>query len=312
MIEGKTLSKKKVLIIPGSLSYDSNWLDQIIYFQELGYDVSYMKLEAERYPNLDICSNALFIKIRDYMQEIAYEKDAQSPIILCHSMGGMLLLRILSNYEYYSNLDIETFEAILQSQKYFIQAPIKRSNLVMAMLDISKWFTMPIMFFYSRLLFGFVDKGLRAIKKASLKLNNGIIDLIVNFLIIQNGCFGTGVKEYWNLIEYYRSWDLLSIFQGINLDNKNMAALFVNSHFSTADGDLFCNPENTHKLLKPVFEVQDKENYVHHFKNGSHIPMHLFWCQKEFHSWIMKNEFLNDPRFSFYKPKSLDTTSQMN
>ncbi len=317
------LKDKNLIIIPGSCSAKTIWYDQVQFFKEHGFNVKYFKLPCSK-ETLHEASKDLFNRIwqhrselakaspqrkrktenqtlkkelvsaRDYLSE---ERSRELPsskikkeenVIICHSMGGMQLLNILMNKEYYSTLDEETYYFIEDSQIFFCQVPLKyRKTTIRLCRLMSSIFNLAmewhIVNAYTR-----VDNFLFELKKKShskSKLFLEILDMlgVINHLSIFNAFLGTSPKNFNNLISYYENWNIY--------DSKPSGAKYIKDSisekkrkryfFSTGSPDAFCDIKRT-------------EHFAHElganlkaFPMSFHLPMHIPWTEDAFNHWVL-------------------------
>lgn len=266
----------KVVIVPGSCSTKTNWLDQELYFSSLGYEYCFCELEAYRFTSFSECANNIFRQL-----QLECEKQSKpNNSIVTHSMGGMLILYILANEKIYKKIDPETFDFIINSNLFFVQVPVKASQRVKITFDIIKWLFLPIMFVHSGLFFRVIDDVLAKTKRLFAKPHT-----ILNLLSITNSVFGTSPKGFWNLIEYYKNLDF-TIFNNVK---PITTTPYQNSHqnksnifFSTGFPDYFCDGSDTQNFAKLLnAEVKD-------FPWSFHNPMYFTWSQRKLHDWIIR------------------------
>ncbi len=101
----------KLIIIPGAGSSQLNWLDQLIYFEEKQWQKHFLHYQSEEHLSFHDCANALSINLTEILKaDFSIKEDCiQQPsnnnsqielnknILIAHSMGAMLLLKILTD-----------------------------------------------------------------------------------------------------------------------------------------------------------------------------------------------------------------------
>lgn len=301
----------QLIIIPGSCSAKSNWFDQIHFFESAGYQVKFLDLDAHKHGTLMECSTDLFVKLKYALQSV--ELGAET-VILAHSMGAMLLLKILSESQYYRNESPETFAKIEQAKLVFIQVPLNVNRSLLSILNVVQYILYPFFLIYHLSVFKLMEWILLTAKKflrfiiKPLKNNFlhylaqpvfNLFDLFLNIMLMMNAFLGSKPQEFANLINYYRQWDEFSLEgffankqeamfsraimqQAENTLNCFDANAAKNYHFTTGSPDFFCD-----SILIKQFASDIGAN-VFHLGPGFHNPQHIFWTQEKLHKEIMR------------------------
>ncbi len=329
------LNRKQLIIIPGSCSAKSNWFDQIHFFESIGYEVKFLNLDAHKHRTLIECSSDLFLKLKyalqprigpdDDVTEIENIEDMfedvdtinnpkSDTVILAHSMGAMLLLKILSEPKYYRNENPETFAKLEQAKLVFIQVPLNVNRSLLPVLNALQYLVYPFFFVYHHTIFGLIEGMLLTIKKLFKSIANklrrisflkyitpvfNVLDLLLNIMLMNNAFLGSKPNEFANLINYYKQWDEFSLegfFADKNeamfsrammkraestLNHFNIQAT-KNYHFTTGHPDPFCN-----SILVKQFATELGANVLD-LGYGFHNPQHVFWNQDKLHQHIIK------------------------
>lgn len=304
------MAKKRLIIIPGSCSTRSNWFDQIEHFQELGYEVNFLELEAYKSRTLIESAINLFNRLKMILAknsnddiEDLFESTDNQLIIMAHSMGAMLLLKILSEPRLYKSEDAHTYNTISQAKIVFIQVPLKVNRKLLDVLGFFRFWFYPLLFLYRFTVHGVLDRILIYLKKLSKRNNSHPVfkasTLPLNLALMHNSLWGAKVDEFGNLINYYRHWDdfsLESFFADANesgferaMMNSSESAISrfdlnasLNYYFTVGDPDMFCDSslirDFANKLGAQVLELDP----------GFHSPQHMPWCQDRLHDVIKK------------------------
>jgi hypothetical protein len=274
--------QKKLIIIPGSCSHISNWFDQIEYARTKGFTIVFLRLDADKFRDFSDCADNLFHKISLHLNA------EQETVILAHSMGSMLLLKILSGFQHYTAKDHYAYEKIISSRLIFLQMPINLHKKIYLALNIFKFFVYPIQLFYSFLLKEIFAWFLLLPKKIILFLRKfkkidpakkflDVLDSVINQGLILNGVLGTKPWEFFNLVRYYWQFGIFTA-QGFDIEfDRNKAK---NYFFTYGDPDYFCEEESTHKLAEFM-----GANLVH-MPLSMHNPQHMFWCRDKVNELI--------------------------
>ncbi len=325
-------NRKQLIIIPGSCSAQSNWFDQIDFFESIGYEVRFLNLDAHKHKTLIECSSDLFLKLK-YALQTRVEPDADDEdiesmfedldtihepssetVILAHSMGAMLLLKILSESQYYRNESLETFTKLEQSKLVFIQVPLNVNRPLLVVLSAVQYITYPFFFIYHHTIFGLFEKLLLTAKRLLISMEKpfkdnflryitmpifNLINLLLNIMLMNNAFLGSKPQEFANLIHYYKQWDEFSL-EGFfankeesmfsrammqraesTLNRFDMKAA-KNYHFTTGSPDPFCD-----SILVKQFANELGANVLD-LGYGFHNPQHVFWTRDKLHKHITK------------------------
>jgi hypothetical protein len=269
------LSQKKLIIIPGSCSHISNWFDQIENARQEGFTVVFLQLDADKFKSFSDCADNLFQKLSLHFQT------EQETVILAHSMGSMLLLKILSGFHDYTAKDHYTYQKIISSRLIFLQMPINLHKKIFLALNVFKFLIYPVQFVHSIFFkeifawfFLLPKKILLALRKyprfSGCKKFFDVLDTIINQALILNGVLGTKPREFFNLVRYYWQFGIFTA-SGFDIEfDKNKAQ---NYFFSYGDPDYFCEVESTHKLAE-FLGAQ-----LAYMPFSMHNPQHMFWCR---------------------------------
>lgn len=297
--QGVASKHKRLIIIPGSCSHKSNWFDQLGYFRALGYQLSFLDLHADKYRTFAACADRLF-------QSLAKVMNAnEQPVIVAHSMGAMLLLKVLSESKYYRSINQDLYERIRLSKIIFLQMPLNMHNKIYFVLNLVKYWIAPLQLVHSLLFRDLLAWLIVQPKKILLMLRRfraieplaKILDFVLNQLLILNAFVGTRPWEFFNLVRYYRQFgefttqgffasEAINDFQRAmdriprnkfdDFDKTNC----TNYYFSYGDPDYFCEVEATHKFAN---FLGSKLVYM---PFSMHNPQHMFWCQDKLHELI--------------------------
>ncbi len=276
------MANKKLIIIPGSCSHVSNWFDQIEFARQEGFNVVFLKLEADKFKNFSACADNLFHKIALHFQS------DQETVILAHSMGSMLLLKILSGFHDYTAKDQYTYEKIISSRLIFLQMPINLHRKIYFALNIFKYLIYPVQLIHSFLFKGIFAWLLLLPKKLLFSLRRfsrfstskiffDVLDSFINQALILNGVLGTKPWEFFNLVRYYWQFGIFTA-KGFDIEfDRNKAQ---NYFFTYGDPDYFCEVEATHKLAEIIGAK------IAYMPFSMHNPQHMFWCRDKVNELI--------------------------
>lgn len=302
------MANKRLIIIPGSCSNESNWFDQIHHFEELGYEVNFLDLEAYKSKTLVESAINLFNRLKTILAkkssddiEDLFENIDDQVVIMAHSMGAMLLLKILSEPKFYRGEDEQTYNTISRAKIIFIQVPLKVNRKLLDLLGFFKFWFYPLLFIYRLTIHGILDRVLIFLKKLSKKnISHPIFKasaLPLNLALMHNSLWGAKIDEFGNLINYYKHWDDFSLESFFaDAGENNFAKAMMNSsesaisrfdlnaslnyYFTVGDPDIFCDSglirDFANKLGAQVLELDP----------GFHSPQHMPWCQDKLHGII--------------------------
>lgn len=274
-----------VTIIPGSCSSKTNWFDQIRHFSN-GSEVNFLQLNIIS-GDVNESSEDLFLRLKK-----VFSKKASSPngreVIICHSMGGMLILNILRNKEIFYRVDPVTFNRLADSFIFFTQTPLKVSPWSLVFVKSLFKIGIPILNFYNKHCFDKLDKKITAIKER-LEVEHINFDrqplnpkawmsFLFNIFSMLNSLLGTRPQVCENLIKIYEDWDVYSKDALCKWDKelRNRKNFF----FTAGSPDMFCETERIVNFAKHIGAQ------VKHFPVNCHNPMHLMWSQKTYHQWV--------------------------
>ncbi|MDA0771610.1 MAG: hypothetical protein O3C63_01570 [Cyanobacteria bacterium] len=290
--------EKQLIIIAGSCSGKSNWFDQINYYKNQGYQVEFLEVDAGAANSLLEASSKLFSKLKHRVK--------QKTIILSHSMGSMLLLKILSEPKFYASENPELYRNIVNSKLIFLQVPLHVNAVALGILDILKYFFYPFLFVYNLLVFPVIDFILLMLKTLMVILEKLIavgfikypamlifkpIALSLNMLLVINTFWGTKPREFFNVIKFYKQWqdfaldgffakeqdgtafDKAMIGATENTMDKFDRSNVSNYYFTHCFTDFFCDPGLTKEFANRLGANSKSLNY------GFHSPQHCFWHQ---------------------------------
>ncbi len=306
------MRNKQLIIIPGSCSTKSNWLDQILHFTAHGYDVKFLDLDAHKYRTLVECASSLFTKLKYAIQqtpenvefdveELFEDLDAAPDrVILAHSMGAMLLLKILSEPKLFAGQDAETYRAIQNSRIFFLQVPLHVNKTILAIMNVVKYLTYPFFFVYNWLFFrpfDFILVNLKHGIQHLLEPLRSILGLPLNILLMTNSFLGATLGELFNLVNYYKHWSEFSLEGFFAAKNQAMfdQAMMQSAsntihrfdiraakhyHFTVGHPDIFCDND-----LAIKFASELGANVLE-LNMGFHNPQHMFWTQEILHREI--------------------------
>jgi pimeloyl-ACP methyl ester carboxylesterase len=246
--------------------------------QQQGHEVVFCELEAKRFDSLDACAENLFTKLQVHLQIVP------RPLIVAHSMGGMLILNILMKAGFYAELDRSTFETIKNSPKIFIQVPLRVRKLALLVLDSIGHAMQPVFYLWHKFFFAAFDNFLRALDESYLRfsMDKGLVSglikktalpylykLILNNIVILNSFLGTEPQEFLHLDNYYRRWNL-------TLQELQSAC------FTVGDPDIFCKDGITRDFAGRFGAA------ILELPWGMHNPMYFPWTQKKFHTSLLE------------------------
>jgi hypothetical protein len=290
--------EKQLIIIAGSCSGKSNWFDQINYYKNQGYQVEFFEVDAGGANSLLEAASNLFSRLKHRVK--------QNTTILSHSMGSMLLLKILSEPKFYASVNPELYRNIVNSKLIFLQVPLHVNALALWILDILKYFFYPFLFVYNLVVFPVIDFFLLMLKTLMAILEKLIavgfmkypamlifkpMALFLNMFLVINTFWGTKPREFFNVIKFYKQWQDFALDgffakeqNGTAFDKamigatENTMARFdrsnvSNYYFTHCFTDFFCDPGLTKVFANRLGANSKSLNY------GFHNPQHCFWHQ---------------------------------
>lgn len=271
----------EIIIIPGSCSSRTNWFDQINYFEKHGHIVHYVDLPSHSH-EINECSRLLFENIKNLKEHI---KDRT---FLCHSMGGMLILNILRNKEIFKSLCEETYNYIKYSKIFFIQVPLQKKDPTLEQCSKLYKILKPVFSSYHDSLFPKLDKRIWSLKRSiydSQPLSKIDAFGILNMGSMLNSFFGLPPEKVENLIACYEDWDIFDenyvrLIEEFKSDSEKPTEDYF---FTYGEPDIFCNSKLIQKFATNLGANLKK------FSWSFHNPMHIGWCQDEFHDWVLEN-----------------------
>ena len=301
----------KLIIIPGAGSSELNWLDQLIYFQKLNFNSHFLEYRADAHESMSKCALELATTLLDHLenprQNISsaprshLERDPTNKII-AHSMGAMLLLKILSESHSISIYQ-ELRAALSTSEIFLIQCPPSTNPKLLSFLKSFKRPVSRIMHLHQPLKEPVKEK-LESLKRDFLnskfdkiftegnhedhhsefsrkyKLRHSPLEQLKDLSWILSAmhisAWGTQPPALDNLINYYEEWYSESITEK-ELDHLHE----LNIHLSVSNSDIFCDKNDSLKLANKL------NAKVKHFDWTFHNPMHFPWSKNSFNQWIL-------------------------
>lgn len=323
----------KLIIIPGAGSSELNWLDQLIYFEEKQWQKHFLHYQAEEHLNFQDCADALSINLTEILkagfsiQEDCIQQQSNNNsqielnknILIAHSMGAMLLLKILTDSSNSEKL-LEIKLLLKNTNIFLIQPPARTNPKLLKFLKTSQGLISTIMKLHQPLKEP-VAEWLREIKlknaNAELLMQGAKIgdrkfltDLMWILAAMHISAWGTHPQVFKNLISYYEEWEKyspLTMFSNNDLstlwvheDHENaeigvslyahnqLLSRFIDLHdfninITVSNSDIFCDKNDSLKLAE-LLNARVKE-----FDWTFHNPMHFPWSQKEFHDWLLES-----------------------
>jgi predicted alpha/beta hydrolase family esterase len=280
----------KLIIIPGAGSSELNWLDQLIYFEEKQWQKHFLHYQAEEHLNFHDCANALAIKLTEILKA-GFSIKEDCIILIAHSMGAMLLLKILTDNS--NSEKLSEIKALLKNTNIFlIQPPARTNTKLLKFLKTSQGLISIIMKLHQPLKEP-VAEWLREFKLKSANaelLAEGIkigdrkflTDLIWILAAMHVSAWGTHPQVFKNLMNYYEEWEKYS---PLSMDDSSVLWMpkDFNINITVSNSDIFCDKNDSLKLAE-LLNARVKE-----FDWTFHNPMHFPWSQKEFHNWLLSS-----------------------
>lgn len=311
---------KRVIIIPGTCAHWLNWFDQINHYESLGCRVNFLDLDTYRYNTFIECTTSMFDKLVSLLQvknnEVEFSNNDEVTII-GHSMGAMILLKILSEQKFFKNRNALAYDQISKAKIIFVQVPLKVNLVVVGVLSTLKYLAYPCFIFHRYLISPWATPLLLSLKIFEKKLFSGIpvikqlVNLCLNCLIMHNSFWSVRTREFDRSNDYYKHWDAFSL-QGLNAP-KNISSferatmgyaentqsnfdfnLAKNYFFTYGEPDFFCNS----KQIK-AFAAAIGANSVE-FTPNNHLPHHMFWNQKGFNEMVLSSTREADEFYDVY------------
>ena len=280
----------KLIIIPGAGSSELNWLDQLIYFEEKQWQKHFLHYQAEEHLNFQDCADALSINLTEILKA-GFSIKEDSIILIAHSMGAMLLLKILTDNS--SPEKFSQIKSLLKNTNIFLIQPPARTNIkLLKFLKTSQGLISTIMKLHQPLKEPLVE-WLREIKlkNANAELlaegskigdRKFLTDLIWILGAMHISAWGTHPQVFKNLMNYYEEWENHS---PLSMDDSSVLWMpkDFNINITVSNSDIFCDKNDSLKLAE-LLNAKVKE-----FDWTFHNPMHFPWSQKEFHSWLLSS-----------------------
>lgn len=285
---------KQIIIIPGSCADQSNWFDQIVHFESQAYNVKFIDLDARYTSSFTQCAINLFENCKFAFN--AVDDDSQR-VIYCHSMGAMLILKILLESKFYKNQNQAVYEKIRKSKIVFLQMPLSVNKVILHLIEFLRFPLYPVFFLYHWIFFRPIAFILIALKSLVFRLKTSFqanwffnpIDFLLNNFLMTNSFWGTQAQEFFNIATYYRQYRQLitGLFSDSSLTKfqKEMNKISddklteldlsnASNYFLTAgDPDWFCSEKLTENLAERM-----RANYLK-MPFNLHNPHHMFWYQ---------------------------------
>jgi hypothetical protein len=280
----------KLIIIPGAGSSELNWLDQLIYFEEKQWQKHFLHYQAEEHLNFQDCADALSINLTEILKA-GFSIKEDSIILIAHSMGAMLLLKILTDNS--SPEKFSQIKSLLKNTNIFLIQPPARTNIkLLKFLKTSQGLISTIMKLHQPLKEPLVE-WLREIKlkNANAELlaegskigdRKFLTDLIWILGAMHISAWGTHPQVFKNLMNYYEEWENHS---PLSMDDSSVLWMpkDFNINITVSNSDIFCDKNDSLKLAE-LLNAKVKE-----FDWTFHNPMHFPWSQKEFHDWLLES-----------------------
>jgi len=304
---------KHIIIIPGTCAHSSNWFDQIHEYEKLGHRVDFLDLNTYKHKTFIECVSAMFDDLSAVLRVPNNEVDFISSdeiVLIGHSMGAMILLKILSERNFFTKRSALIYDAISRSKIIFVQVPLKVSKLNHGVLSILKYAAYPLFVLHRHLIFPWVLPCLLFFKVLEKKVFSKIIivrefvNFSLNVMLMHNSFWGTRIKEFTNSNLYYKHWDAFSL-AGLN-SPKNISQvdrammgyekssqsnfnsdLTRNYFFTYGDPDFFCESQATIDFAKSIGANLTE------LSPNNHLPHHMFWNQKKFNELVLKDPLEN-------------------
>jgi hypothetical protein len=295
----------KLIIIPGAGSSELNWLDQLIYFEEKQWQKHFLHYQAEEHLNFQDCADALATNLTEILkagfsiQEDCIQQQSNNNsqielnknILIAHSMGAMLLLKILTDSSNSEKL-LEIKLLLKNTNIFLIQPPARTNPKLLKFLKTSQGLISTIMKLHQPLKEP-VAEWLREIKlknaNAELLMQGAKIgdrkfltDLMWILAAMHISAWGTHPQVFKNLMNYYEEWENHS---PLSMDDSSVLWMpkDFNINITVSNSDIFCDKNDSLKLAE-LLNARVKE-----FDWTFHNPMHFPWSQKEFHNWLLES-----------------------
>jgi predicted alpha/beta hydrolase family esterase len=293
----------KLIIIPGAGSSELNWLDQLIYFEEKQWQKHFLHYQSEEHLSFHDCANALSINLTEILKA-GFSIKEDSIILIAHSMGAMLLLKILTDNSSPEQL-LEIKLLLKNTNIFLIQPPARTNTKLLKFLKTSQGLISTIMKLHQPLKEPLAE-WLREIKLKNANaelLTEGskigdrkfLTDLIWILGAMHISAWGTHPQVFKNLINYYEEWENYSPLSVLANEepvkynpSDESSSPFTELHdfninITVSNSDIFCDKNDSLKLAE-LLNAKVKE-----FDWTFHNPMHFPWSQKEFHNWLLES-----------------------
>jgi predicted alpha/beta hydrolase family esterase len=293
----------KLIIIPGAGSSELNWLDQLIYFEEKQWQKHFLHYQSEEHLSFHDCANALSINLTEILKA-GFSIKEDSIILIAHSMGAMLLLKILTDNSSPEQL-LEIKSLLKNTNIFLIQPPARTNPKLLKFLKTSQGLISTIMKLHQPLKEPLAE-WLREIKlkNANAELlaegtkigdRKFLTDLIWILAAMHVSAWGTHPEVFKNLVNYYEEWEKyspLTVFANeepmkYNPSDESSSPFTelhdFNINITVSNSDIFCDKNDSLKLAE-LLNARVKE-----FDWTFHNPMHFPWSQKEFHNWLLES-----------------------
>jgi pimeloyl-ACP methyl ester carboxylesterase len=279
------VTKNLIIIIPGAGSSELNWLDQLIYFKELGHEVVFCDYHGFIQSTFDQTAIKLLEKISEILAEHSDLKTDTKVNLICHSMGGMLMLYLLAQLNRLQDKYPEVIKVLKNSNIALVQVPLSKQDSIISTLakvhaPAKKMFSL-----YQSVFKGSVRRVLTKAKYSFLKdPQTGLIKSSSNFiwmmLAMHDSCWSTNTETIDKLIDFYYNWDE-SLLESLSEQFKN-SDIKPNIYITSCNTDKFCPSAE-------VLDFADNLEAQHKCFNWTfHNPMHFPWSQAKFNSWLMR------------------------
>lgn len=259
-----------------------------------------MEIGARRTNSLLEAASNLFSRLKYKLHDNA--------VIMSHSMGAMLLLKILSEPKFFQAENPELYARIVGSRIIFLQVPLAVNEMFLGTLDILKYLFYPIFFVYTWTFFPVIDFVLMLLKYAEAIVSKLVcrvpglkylawlvlkpLNLFLNLALVTNTFWGTKPNEFMNVMKFYKQWrdfsldGFFAVNQGGNRFDKAMIGAGDNTMdkfdrsnvknyvFTTCVTDWFCDPRLTQEFASQLGAELKELNF------GFHSPQHCFWHQR--------------------------------
>jgi predicted alpha/beta hydrolase family esterase len=293
----------KLIIIPGAGSSELNWLDQLIYFEEKQWQKHFLHYQSEEHLSFHDCANALSVNLTEILKA-GFSIKEDSIILIAHSMGAMLLLKILTDNSSPEQL-LEIKLLLKNTNIFLIQPPARTNTKLLKFLKTSQGLISTIMKLHQPLKEPLAE-WLREIKLKNANtelLTEGskigdrkfLTDLIWILGAMHISAWGTHPQVFKNLINYYEEWENYSPLSVLANEepvkynpSDESSSPFTELHdfninITVSNSDIFCDKNDSLKLAE-LLNAKVKE-----FDWTFHNPMHFPWSQKEFHNWLLES-----------------------